>query len=137
MSSSAALTAETTDGAVVTPLAGKRVLVVEDEFLVGLTLCEDLALLGAQVTGPATSLSEALEVLQQNRFEVALIDVNLRGEMSFPLADELLARNVPFLFVTGYGGDAIPLRFQHVLRLSKPHDPKRLSGLIGGIARSA
>ena len=116
------------------PLGGKRILVVEDEFLVGLSLCEDLARLDAQVTGPVSSLSEALQVLQREQFDAALIDVNLRGEMSFPLADELLAREVPFLFVTGYGEDAMPPRFRQVLRIAKPHDPKRLPGLVGRIA---
>jgi CheY-like chemotaxis protein len=118
------------------PLAEKRVLVVEDEFLVGLTLCEDLARLAAQVTGPVASLGEALAVLQHQQFDAALIDVNLRGEMSFPLADELLARNVPFVFVTGYGADAIPARFRQVLRIAKPHDPKVLPSLVGQMAQS-
>jgi CheY-like chemotaxis protein len=117
------------------PLAAKRVLVVEDEFLVGLTLCEDLAALAAQVTGPVASLGEALQLVQQQQFDAALIDVNLRGEMSFPLADELVARNVPFMFVTGYGDDTIPQRFRQVLRIAKPHDPKILPSLVRRMAQ--
>lgn len=115
------------------PVAGKRVLIVEDEVFVGLMLREDLQSAGADVTGPLTGVDEALDVLGTETFDAALLDVNLRGEMSFPVADKLMARKVPFVFVTGYGDDAMPRRFKHSARLAKPYDPKSLRDVLARI----
>jgi DNA-binding response OmpR family regulator len=112
-----------------------RVLVVEDEFLLGLSLLEDLAEAGADVVGPVSTLDEALEVVTSEAFDLALLDINIRGEMSFPIADALLARNVPLIFLTGYDADVIPERFRRWPRIGKPYDPRELASTLAVIAR--
>jgi DNA-binding response OmpR family regulator len=118
------------------PLEHKRVLVVEDEFLLGLSLLEDLAEAGADVVGPVSTLDEALEVVMSEAFDLALLDINIRGEMSFPIADALLARNVPLIFLTGYDADVIPERLRRWPRIGKPYDPRELASTLAVIARA-
>ncbi|MFC4166864.1 HWE histidine kinase domain-containing protein [Teichococcus aestuarii] len=86
-----------------TVLHGRRVLLAEDEALVGLELAETLTALGCVVSGPAASLSEAMQLAEQAPLDLAVLDVNLRGQAAFPVADLLVRRGVPVLFVTGYG----------------------------------
>lgn len=117
------------------PLEKKRVLIVEDEFLLGFSLREDLCEAGADVTGPLSTIGEALEAVSSEPFDIVLLDINLRGEMSFAVADELLAKNVPFVFLTGYHSEVVPERFRPLPRLAKPHDPKGLAGFVARFAR--
>jgi CheY-like chemotaxis protein len=84
-------------------LARRRVLVVEDEPIVGILLEDMLLDLGVEVIGPAASVAEALALVGQAEFDAALLDVNLGGERSYPVAEALAARGIPFLFLTGYG----------------------------------
>jgi CheY-like chemotaxis protein len=84
-------------------LAGRRVLVVEDEPIVGMLLEDMLLDLGVEVVGPAATLAEALALAEREDLAAALLDVNLGGERSYPVADALARRGVPFLFLTGYG----------------------------------
>ncbi len=102
-------------------LGGKCVLLVEDEYL----LAEDLALMlkrrGARVIGPYPTVAETLTCLATGpTLDFALLDVNLRGEMVFPIADRLRASRVPFIFVTGYDPSALPPDYRMVPRLEKP-----------------
>src|SRR5689334_6653724 len=94
-------------------LESLRILLVEDEFLVSLALEDDLRTLGADVVGPFNDLISALSAAQTERFEVAVLDVNLGNAMVYPLADDLMRRGLPFLFLSGYGAADIPLRFAH------------------------
>jgi CheY-like chemotaxis protein len=103
------------------------VLIVEDEFLLGLSLLEDLTQAGADVVGPVSTISEALQLLASEAFDLALLDINIRGEMSFPVADALVARQVPLIFLTGYEADVLPDRLQRLPRLGKPYDPRDLA----------
>ena len=80
-----------------------RILVVEDEVLLTLSLEDDLRDAGLFMLGPYTTLELALQASRSESFDLALLDVNLRGEAVFPLADELIARNIPIVFLTGYG----------------------------------
>jgi CheY-like chemotaxis protein len=107
-------------------LVGLRILVVEDEFLVAVALEDDLRDGGASVIGPFGDLGSALAGAEQQAFDMALLDINLGGVMVYPLADALLARRVPFLFLSGYTGADLPPRFAAQRRLSKPCDPARL-----------
>lgn len=118
------------------PLGHKRVLIVEDEFLLGYSLLEDLTEAGADVVGPVSTVDEALQIVASESFDLAVLDINVRGEMSFPVADALLARNVPLIFLTGYDGDVIPDRLQRLPRLGKPYDPKTLAIALLEVARS-
>ncbi|WFU43561.1 response regulator [Bradyrhizobium sp. CB82] len=101
------------------PMKGCRVLIVEDEYLVGDDLANALRSLGAHVIGPISQLAEALAI-HQDSFDVAVLDINLRGETSYLLADELMRIGKPFIFTTGYCADMIPHRFQDARRWEKP-----------------
>jgi CheY-like chemotaxis protein len=102
------------------PPGGNRVLVVEDEALVALGMCELLGELGYRVVGPFRKTSDALPVVKESGADFAVLDINLGGEMAYPLADALMSNGVPFLFVTGYSDDAIEDRFKGVSVLQKP-----------------
>jgi CheY-like chemotaxis protein len=80
----------------------KHILVVEDAFLVGVQLKEDIESLGYAVVGPANSVKKALALIEENSISAAILDVNLGHEDSAPIAEHLEACNIPFLFITGY-----------------------------------
>jgi DNA-binding response OmpR family regulator len=106
--------------------AGARILVAEDEFLVYLALEEELRGNGFAVAGPYSSLLATRDALALERFDLALLDINMGGEMIWPIADELISRKIPFLFLTGYSAESLPGRFRHTPRLCKPYDPAEL-----------
>lgn len=102
-------------------LTAAKVLIAEDEVLIAVDLAEAFEHEGAQVLGPVSSISRAMAVLEAvANIDCGVLDLNLGGELVYPLADALAERDVPFMFTTGYGEDAIPARFDHVLRLEKP-----------------
>jgi len=102
-------------------LGGRRLLVVEDDYLVAMDLAEELAGHGAEVLGPAGSVEEALAlVAAESRIDAAVLDINLRNEKVYPVAEALRARNVPFVFTTGYDAWVVPETFAAVRRLEKP-----------------
>jgi CheY-like chemotaxis protein len=109
-------------------LRGRRLLVVEDEYLVATDLAEALADLGVEVIGPAGSVGEALEFVETAGAELdaAVLDINLRDERVFPVAEVLAARGVPFIFTTGYDAVAIPNAFVDIPRCEKPVDRGQL-----------
>lgn len=84
-------------------LAGLRVLVVEDDALLAMALEMNLASLGCQVVAMAATVQDALPLARDTPIDGAILDVNLAGERVYPVADILAARNIPFLFATGYG----------------------------------
>ena len=103
-------------------LAGLRVLIVEDEFMVGAALEAMLERLGCAVVGPVGRLKPALRLARDEgeALDGALLDLNLAGEPAYPVAEALAARGVPFLFVTGYGSRSVREDFRSVPRLDKP-----------------
>lgn len=102
-------------------LRGRRVLVVEDEFFLADELDGALQDAGADVLGPVPSVEAAIDLLaRQAAPDVAVLDMNLGGDMALPIADELVARGIPFLFTTGYDATALPARHAAVRRLEKP-----------------
>lgn len=84
-------------------LAGKKILIVEDEFLIALTAEMALSGLGATVVGPSATVAAAIAAIESQPLDAALIDVNLNGEDSGPIARALGERGVPFVIATGYG----------------------------------
>jgi len=88
-------------------LAGLRVLVVEDEMLVLMILEDMLADLGCESVTAAATVAQALALVETDTFDVAMLDMNLGGDRSYPVADALAARGVPFAFATGYGGHTL------------------------------
>jgi len=101
-------------------ITGNRILVVEDEALVAMALCETLNDLGYKVIGPFSRISEAIVALRTNDVDAAVLDINLGGEMVYPLADVLAAARIPFAFVTGYGDEEIKHRYDRIPVLQKP-----------------
>jgi CheY-like chemotaxis protein len=81
-----------------------RILVAEDEILVAMLVEEMLQELGCEIVATVSSVAEATAAVRRNNLDAALLDGNLNGENSSPVADELLSHAVPFLLVTGYGG---------------------------------
>ena len=85
-------------------LSGRRILVVEDEFLLAMELETLLSQRGCTVLGPVPSVGQALALIDGEPPDVALLDVNLKGERATPVAAALLDRGVPFVLITGYSG---------------------------------
>jgi DNA-binding response OmpR family regulator len=100
--------------------AGCRVLVVEDDMLIAVAIEEVLHALNCQVVGPAASLEKALKLAQGESFDVAILDVTIRGGKVHPVAELLLARGIPFVFASGYGDWALPEALRDQPRLMKP-----------------
>ena len=112
-------------------LAGRRILVAEDEMLVAMvveTVLDDAA---CRIVGPFGRLALALKSAQQDDIDAALLDVNLHGEQVFPVADALAARNIPFVFVTGYSAGGLPPRFRDRPTLTKPY---RAAAVLAALA---
>jgi CheY-like chemotaxis protein len=102
-------------------LRGRRVLVVEDEYMLAEDLRRDLENQGAEVLGPVPTVAEALELLDQGLTpDLAVLDINLQGEKVYPVADALRDHAIPFLFTTGYDAQAIPSAYADVPRTEKP-----------------
>lgn len=101
-------------------LADKRVLVLEDEFLISAMLCDMLADAAVVPVGPATTVDEALRLIQDNRLDAAILDMNLKGQWSDPVAEELQQRGIPFIFTTGYGANERSERFR-ARTIAKPY----------------
>lgn len=109
-------------------LNGLRILVVEDEFMVALAVETVLQSFGCQVVGPVGKLEEAQALARTEKLDGALLDVNLAGVESYPVAEILDGRGIPFIFTTGYdGGAVLPERFRDRPWLQKPFDGKKLT----------
>lgn len=104
------------------PLAGRRILVVEDDFMIGEALSDVLAAAGATVVGPFGWLPDALAAIRDRtiEFDLAILDVDLHGKKSYAAADALVDRKVPFVFTTGYDCSAIDAAYRHHARCEKP-----------------
>lgn len=118
-------------------LAGKRVLLVEDEAMVSMMIEDLLAEFGCAVAGTAAKLSEALQLAEAGDFDCAVLDLNLDGKLTYPVADILMRRGLPFMFLTGYGSKALPERYQHISILQKPFYPQEFERRIAAILRPA
>src|SRR5215472_3420248 len=101
-------------------LEGVRVLVVEDEFLIATLIEEMLQAAGCVVSGPIPRVAEALEAVEHDGYDAAILDINLGGVRVDPVADALSRRDVPFLFVSGYGRGALPAAHAQRPRVCKP-----------------
>lgn len=104
------------------PLAGKRVLIVEDEFLVATMASDAIESADGEPVGPCATVEAALRCLESEVIDAALLDVNLRGTRSDPVAAALMAKRIPFVTATGYSSR--PAFAAHVLE--KPYSEERL-----------
>ena len=113
-------------------LQGRRVLVVEDEYMLAEDLREALESQGAEVVGPVPTVAEALDLLRREPApHMAILDINLGGEMVYPVADALRARGIPFLFATGYEPWSILEAYADVPRMEKPVELRSLRHVPG------
>jgi two-component sensor histidine kinase/DNA-binding response OmpR family regulator len=111
-------------------LTGRRILVVEDEVLISMFIENVLADLGAEVIGPVNTLADGLALGANERLDGAVLDLNLNGEQTYPLADALIARGVPFVFITGYDRDSLDRRYARVPVLQKPIEADTLEKIL-------
>ena len=104
-----------------TKLTGQRILLVEDDFYIAEDMTWQLEAGGAKVIGPVASVDAAIAIIEQSEpIDGAVVDVNLQGVMSWPIADALLRRGVPFVFATGYDRAYIPERYAEIACCEKP-----------------
>jgi CheY-like chemotaxis protein len=101
-------------------------LIVEDEALVAMLVQDAVEELGFRTVGPAARVAQALQLIGDRGADAALLDVNLAGEKVYPVADVLASRNIPFVFLTGYGEAELPSRFRDRPTIRKPFTPKQI-----------
>jgi len=112
------------------PKIGRRILVVEDEFLIRMLLEDMLVDLGYDLVGVAGRVDEALELAKTKDFDLAILDVNLDGRDVYPVADLITKRGLPFMFVTGYGGRGLPDAYRGRPTLQKPFQLDELKRML-------
>jgi len=111
--------------------SGQKVwLIVEDEPLVAMLVEDAIAELGLTATAPATRVDKALQLLEEHTFAGAILDVNLAGEPVYPVATVLRERQIPFLFMTGYGEEAIRGDFDDMPIVKKPFTVEQIQTAI-------
>jgi CheY-like chemotaxis protein len=98
----------------------RRVLVVEDEMLIGMLLEDMLTDMGHTVVAIVPRVNEALATARRESFDVAILDVHLNGQAVFPVAEVLIERGIPFVFATGYGERGLPEQYRDRPILQKP-----------------
>lgn len=113
-------------------LAGRRILVVEDDYYLASDASNWLKRAGAHVIGPFSSADDACRALEEEAVDIAVIDINLGSGPSYRLASQLASDGIPFMFATGYDEVALPEGFRDRPRLEKPFTG---SQLIHAVAR--
>ena len=107
-------------------LSSKNILVVEDEYFLATDLSSVIQEMDGQVVGPVGTLSEALELARTANIDLAVLDINLHGEMAYDLVDDLLVRDIPVILATGYGTEGLPERFARCQVVQKPYPVEQL-----------
>ncbi len=118
-------------------LQGKKVLIVEDEALIAMLFEDILEDFACQVVGPAMNIRQALELAQSADIDVAILDVNLGGEPSFPVASCLKSRGIPLVFSSGYGSQGLPPEWQGTPTLPKPFTSDEVADALSRLASKA
>ena len=115
-------------------LAGKKVLLVEDEYFLADEARRALVQAGALVIGPFAEVADGFEAVSSNPdLSAAVLDINLRGTPVYEVAKVLRERDIPFLFTTGYDKAAIPAAYQDVPRCEKPAKVDEFVRLLDGL----
>jgi CheY-like chemotaxis protein len=114
-----------------------RILVVEDEYLIRMLLEDMLSDIGHSVTAAVGTIAEAKELAANGEFDCAVLDVNLDGQEIFPVADILIKRGMPFVFVTGYGEGSLPETYRGRPALQKPFQSERLEQTLASLLANA
>ncbi|MGK9055700.1 response regulator [Neorhizobium petrolearium] len=113
-------------------ISGLKVLIVEDEALVALMIEDMLQDLGCEIIASISRLADARAIAAKADIDLAVLDVNLAGELSFSIAEILRNRQIPFVFSTGYGMDGLPDEFGSHLVIGKPFSSGELQEIIAG-----
>lgn len=108
-----------------------RILIVEDDYFIASDLVKGFQKAGLTIVGPVPSLSKALACLEQELIHGAVLDIELNGEKVYEVADVLMSRSIPIVFVTGYERQSVPQRYASVPLCLKPVD----SGIVSGTLR--
>ena len=114
-------------------LSGQRVLVVEDEIMILMNIEAALADLGCEAMSAAATVDHALALVDAERFDLAILDVNLDGQTSYLVADALALRSIPFVFSTGYGRRGVEARFSDRPVLTKPYSDNELAAALASL----
>ncbi len=115
-------TDDSSDAELPSLVAGKRVLIVENRFILAEEVADFLLSLRCEPVGPAATLAEALALIDSDAaIDAAVLDINLEDELVYPVAAKLQAAGTPFAFATGYNDRVIPPQWRHVPRLEKPY----------------
>ena len=101
-------------------MAGKRILIVEDEYFVADETRQALQAAGALVVGPAPSVEVGMAILDEEEIDAAILDIRLEGETVFPIADRLYTQGIPFVFATAYIDADVPEKFGGYHLCEKP-----------------
>ncbi len=118
------------DGSGTATLAGKRIMVVEDEALISMMIEESLVDHGCKTVGPLARVDAAMRAAETETIDAALIDVNLAGTPIYPVADILARRGIPYGFLTGYGEMGLHEAYRQRPVLKKPFTQKNLIALV-------
>jgi CheY-like chemotaxis protein len=103
-------------------LRDRRILVVEDEYLIAMSLQDALESAGSVVVGPVPSVDKAIRTIElAPQIDAAVVDVNLGGVLAYPVADMLIARNIPFVFTSGYEDNVLRSRYAQIKNCPKPY----------------
>jgi CheY-like chemotaxis protein len=116
-------------------LAGRRVLLVEDESLIIMLIEDALADLGCEIAGVASRFEDAISKARTLAFDIAVLDVNLNGLRTFPIAEIIKARGIAFVFATGYGSTSVPEGLNTVPILQKPFAAGELGEALSAALR--
>jgi CheY-like chemotaxis protein len=104
------------------PLRDRRILVVEDEYLIAMSLQDALESAGSIVVGPVPSVDKAIQTIDlEPHIDAAVLDVNLGGAFAYPVADRLIAVKIPFVFTSGYEDNVLRTRYSGVKNCTKPY----------------
>jgi CheY-like chemotaxis protein len=113
----------------------QRILVVEDEAMISMLL-EDMVLdCGGEIVGPVAKFDDALELAHKAEFGVAVLDLNLNGTLSYPIAEVIRERGIPVIFATGYGADGLLDRFRDCPTLQKPFSQQDFAEAVAAACR--
>lgn len=118
-------------------LEGQTILVAEDEYFLATEISRALKTAGAEVVGPFPTVADAMAALDKRRLSAGLIDINLRGEMVYPLADLFRQRGIPFVFMTGYDRAALPPAYRDVPICDKPVNVRDFVLQLAAVAAGA
>ena len=117
--------------------AGCSVFLVEDEVMIRMMVADMLEELGYSVAAEAGEISDALRLVQSTDFDLAILDVNVNGKVITPVAELIKARNLPFIFATGYGSSGLPEEYRDRPALQKPFQLESLAKMIEGALKNA